>query len=114
MEIRKEWLKGYIDFILLSLLSHNNLYGYEMSKAIKKTSQDLFELKEGTLYPALKRMEQKEWIEGYWSESEGAARRKYYRITKAGQIELNDSRKEWIVLKAILEKFLEANQHEKN
>lgn len=107
MEIRKEWLKGYIDFIILSLLKGQNLYGYEMSKKIKKVSNDAFVLKEGTLYPALKRLEQKKLICGYWDDSNGAARRKYYRITDSGKSEFKSSQEEWLILKSVLVHFLE-------
>jgi PadR family transcriptional regulator, regulatory protein PadR len=114
VDIRKEWLKGYIDQIILSLLVGEDLYGYEMSKKMKEVSGDLFILKEGTLYPALKRLEQKQLIEGYWSDSEGAARRKYYRITQSGVLEFMSSQAEWLLLKQILTSFLEVNVHEKN
>ncbi|ALC90620.1 PadR family transcriptional regulator [Bacillus sp. FJAT-18017] len=114
MEIRKEWLKGYIDVIILSLLVDEDLYGYEMSKKMKKVSGNSFVLKEGTLYPALKRLETKLLIEGYWTDSEGAARRKYYRITSTGIEEFKSSQNEWLVLKNILQSFLEGNDHGKN
>jgi PadR family transcriptional regulator PadR len=114
VSIRKEWLKGYIDLIILSLLVDENLYGYEMSKKMKEVSGDLFVLKEGTLYPALKRLEIKQLIEGYWSDSEGAARRKYYRITQSGIQELTSSQSEWLVLKTIMGSFLEVNANGKD
>jgi len=107
VDIRKEWLKGYIDLIILSLLKVEDLYGYEMSKKMKEKSQGLFLLKDGTLYPALKRLEHNQYISGYWQDSEGAARRKYYRITQSGLEELQQSQKEWKQLKKILELFLE-------
>jgi PadR family transcriptional regulator PadR len=114
VEIRKEWLKGYIDLIILSLLINEDLYGYEMSKKMKEVSGDQFVLKDGTLYPALKRLEKKDLIEGYWSDSVAAARRKYYRITPAGIEEFKNSQKEWLVLKHILESFLEVDHGGKN
>lgn len=110
MDIRKEWLKGYIDLIILSLLVTEDLYGYEMAKKMKEKSQGLFHLKDGTLYPALKRVEQNQYISGYWQDSEGAARRKYYRITELGLQELKQSQKEWKQLKNILELFLEGDK----
>lgn len=107
MDIRREWLKGYIDLIILSLLTVEDLYGYEMAKKMKERSEGLFRLKDGTLYPALKRLEQNQYISGYWLDSEGAARRKYYRITESGLEELARSQEEWKQLKKILELFLE-------
>lgn len=114
LEIRKEWLKGYIDVIILSLLVDEDLYGYEMSKKMREVSGSIFVLKEGTLYPALKRLETKKLIEGYWSDSEGAARRKYYRITESGVGEFRRSQNEWLFLKKILKSFLEVNDNAKN
>jgi PadR family transcriptional regulator PadR len=107
LDIRKEWLKGYIDLIILSLLVVEDLYGYEMAKKMKERSEGLFQLKDGTLYPALKRLEHNQYISGYWQDSEGAARRKYYRITQSGIEELTRSQEEWKQLKKILELFLE-------
>ena len=108
MEIRKEWLKGYIDLIILNVLKEHDLYGYEMTKIIKDKSDGLFSLKEGTLYPALKRLESKDMIQGYWSQNSGeAARRKYYTITKDGLIVLEEAQIEWTFLKKIINVFLE-------
>lgn len=112
MDIRREWLKGYIDLIILSLLKGEDLYGYEMSKKMKEQSRGLFLLKDGTLYPALKRLENNQFISGYWQDSEGAARRKYYRITQLGLDELRQSQEEWKNLKKILEFFLEGDKNE--
>ena len=114
MEIRKEWLKGYIDVIILSLLVDKDLYGYEMTKKMKEVSGNKFILKDGTLYPALKRLETKKLINGYWSDSEGAARRKYYRITENGVKEVIKSQQEWLVIKNILMSFLEENDNAKS
>jgi PadR family transcriptional regulator, regulatory protein PadR len=113
LEIRKEWLKGYIDVIILSLLVDKDLYGYEMTKKMKEVSENKFILKDGTLYPALKRLETKKLITGYWSDSEGAARRKYYRITENGLKEFRSSQEEWLVIKSILISFLEVDDNAK-
>lgn len=88
-------MKGSIDILLLSLLAQQEMYGYEMVKTLKETSGDLYNMSEGTLYPALKRMEKKEWIESYWQESEGGNRRKYYRLTEDGRKELARKLDDW-------------------
>lgn len=59
-------MKGYIDGIVLSVLSKQDAYGYEISKMVHDETNGQFDLKEGTLYPALKRMEANGYIEGYW------------------------------------------------
>ncbi|GEN35992.1 PadR family transcriptional regulator [Aneurinibacillus danicus] len=91
----KEIMKGSIDILLLSLVAQREMYGYEMVKALKETSGDLYSMSEGTLYPALKRMEMKGWIESYWKETEGSSRRKYYRITEDGRKELKRKLRDW-------------------
>lgn len=108
MEINKEILKGYIDIILISLLRKKNMYGYELSKEILNISKNSFEIKEGTLYLALKRLEKGNYIESYWSdETSGGGRRKYYRIKELGIEYLETRKTEWIFFKEIIDKFLE-------
>jgi DNA-binding PadR family transcriptional regulator len=91
----KEIMKGSIDILLLSLIHRRDMYGYEMVKTLKEYSDDLYNMSEGTLYPALKRLENKAWIESYWGDSEGGGRRKYYRITQAGKNVLEKKLREW-------------------
>ncbi|WP_128893884.1 PadR family transcriptional regulator [Longirhabdus pacifica] len=91
----KEIMKGSIDILLLSLLARKDMYGYEMAKSLKENSNDNYIMSEGTLYPALKRLEKKEWIQSYWGDVERGGRRKYYRILASGKEELNKKMEEW-------------------
>lgn len=91
----KEMMKGSIDILLLSLLNKRDMYGYEMVKELKENSDELYNMSEGTLYPALKRMENKSWVQSYWENSESGGRRKYYRITESGKNELQKKLQEW-------------------
>lgn len=91
----KEIMKGSIDILLLSLVNRRDMYGYEMVKTLKDISNELYNMSEGTLYPALKRLENKEWLASYWESSESGGRRKYYRITEDGKQVLNKKLKEW-------------------
>ena len=88
-------MKGSIDILLLSLVNQRDMYGYEMVKTLKELSGDLYEMSEGTLYPALKRLENKGWLRSYWQSSETAGRRKYYQITKDGKRALGKKLKNW-------------------
>ncbi|KOR26126.1 PadR family transcriptional regulator [Clostridium sporogenes] len=107
MEIDKELLKGCIDTILICLLNTKDMYGYELVKAVKQVSEETFELKEGTLYLALKRLEKNNSIESYWGDGKsGGGRRKYYKITKIGKEYLHKKKEEWIFLNGIMNKFL--------
>ena len=94
MKINKELLKGSTSMLVLSLLENENMYGYQMIKELSRKSKELFELKEGTLYPILHALEQKNYIISYWDET-GAKKRKYYSITKDGKKYLKEKKEEW-------------------
>lgn len=106
MEIEKEMLKGYIDLIILSLLYKEDLYGYELGKRVKEQTRNSFELKEGTLYLAFKRLEKSELITSYWGDESIGGRRKYYQLLPAGRKHLIAKKKEWEHLKKIIDLFL--------
>lgn len=90
----REIMKGSIDILLLNLLAGRDMYGYEMVKELKEKSDALYNMGEGTLYPALKRMEKKDWLQSYWTETENG-RRKYYQITDDGSLILEKKLQEW-------------------
>ena len=91
----KEIMKGSIDILLLSLLNKRDMYGYEIVKTLKENSNELYNMSEGTLYPALKRLENKEWLQSYWGSSDSGGRRKYYKITQDGKKVLDKKLREW-------------------
>lgn len=106
MEIDKEMIKGYIESIILCLLKGEDLYGYEISKRIKSISKENFEIKEGTLYVVLKRLEKNNLIYPYWDDTEsGGGRRRYYKITDKGINYLNTKKREWTFFKSIVDMF---------
>lgn len=91
----KEIKKGSIDILIISLIAKRDMYGYEIAKTIKDKSNNLYEMGEGTLYSALKRLEKNDTLEFYWGDSESGARRKYYRITDTGKKVLEEKMNEW-------------------
>ncbi len=108
MDIDKEMLKGYIDSIILSVLEKERMYGYELSKKIRALSNESFEIKEGTLYVVLKRLENKGLVTTEWGDEINiGARRKYYNITSAGTQYLKAQKLKWKHFKNILEIFFE-------
>ena len=94
MKLNKELLKGSTNMLVLSLLEEKNMYGYEMIKELTIKSENIFEFKEGTLYPILHNLEEKNYITSYWDET-GAKKRKYYTITKQGKKHLKEKKEEW-------------------
>lgn len=96
MKINKELVKGSSDVLILSVLKHNDLYGYKITRDIQALSNDIFTLGEGTLYPVLHKLEKQKLLTSYWQEV-GGRRRKYYSITIAGKKMLQEKKKEWKV-----------------
>jgi len=108
MEIDKEAIKGYVESIILSLLKNEDLYGYEIAKRVRNTSKDTFEIKEGTLYVVLKRLENQNLLSPYWDDTErGGGRRRYYKITDEGIEYLLRKKEEWVFFKNIMDIFFE-------
>ena len=112
MEVKKEVLKGHIDTLILSLLQNKDMYGYEIAKVVREKSNEQFEMKEGTLYLSLKRLEQNKWIESYWGDEQGpGGRRKYYKITPSGIEGFDEKRKEWQFVKQLIDTFIDGGNN---
>jgi PadR family transcriptional regulator, regulatory protein PadR len=107
MRIRTELMKGNLPLLVLSLLSKEDMYGYEISKRISVGSNDLINLKEGSLYPALHLLEKNDFVTGYWVPQEGKPSRRYYRITPKGQQELAYEKENWREFTSAVGRILE-------
>ncbi len=90
---RSQLLKGVLDLCLLSLISEEPSYGYEMVEKMKK--KGLEPVAEGSIYPLLTRLQKNGYVEGYMVEAAGGTRRKYYRVLPAGEERLAEGREEW-------------------
>ena len=87
-------LNGMLETLILEVVSAGDSYGYEITQTVLARSEGRMELKEGSLYPALHRLERQKLVDSYWTEHDGR-RRKYYRLTTAGKKALAARRKEW-------------------
>jgi PadR family transcriptional regulator, regulatory protein PadR len=105
LKLSKELLKGTTGTLILTLLAIKPLYGYEMIKDLERTSEGVFALKEGTLYPILHAMESEHWVESYWTEVDGR-KRKYYSIMDEGRKRLNEKKAEWLVFRRAVDSVL--------
>jgi PadR family transcriptional regulator, regulatory protein PadR len=90
-----ELRRGTLELVLLHLLAEQERYGYELTAELAARSGGAYELKEGTLYPVLYRLEKAGRVEPYWATQERGVPRKYYRITAGGRAELDRQRREW-------------------
>ena len=95
MNYGRELLKGSTDSLLLCLVSYQPTYGYQIIKELEKRSQGYFKFKEGTLYPALHRLEKAGLIQGKWQKLPSGQERRYYYITQKGQKTLVERLAAW-------------------
>jgi PadR family transcriptional regulator PadR len=95
MTPRPDLLPGTLDMLILRTLQRDALHGWAISERIQEISQDVLEINQGSLYPALHRLEHSGWIEAEWAVSELGRRAKYYRLTAAGRRQLAVETREW-------------------
>ena len=107
MSIASDLIRGHTDTIILAYLIQKDSYGYKINKAIREKTNDLYELKEATLYTAFKRLEENGNISSYWGDETSGARRKYYSITKDGINTYHRLKEEWKVAKQLIDKLIE-------
>jgi len=88
-------LRGTFDLLILKALSWGPLHGYGVARQIEDATGDALEVGEGTLYPALHRLEERGWIAATWGTSENNRRAKFYALTKAGRAQLSVETKNW-------------------
>ncbi|AYA75733.1 PadR family transcriptional regulator [Robertmurraya sp. FSL R5-0851] len=107
----RELVKGSTSLLLLQLLEERDMYGYELVKELENRSGNEFSVKEGTLYPALHKLEKQEYIECYWKEQEKGPARKYYKITEAGKEMLLEKTREWNDFVSVMNKMMGRKKH---
>jgi transcriptional regulator len=92
---RPDLLQGTLDMLILKVLSHESTHGFGICQRIQKWSDDVLSVGEGSLYPALYRLQDNGWIESAWGQSENNRRAKYYKLTKAGRKQLEAESRDW-------------------
>jgi PadR family transcriptional regulator, regulatory protein PadR len=93
--MKSELLHGTLEVIVLKTLSWGPMHGYGIGRWIEQLSKGALKIDEGSLYPALYRLEKKGWIESEWGLSEKNRRAKYYRLTDEGERELREGQRIW-------------------
>jgi len=102
-----EVLQGTLDLIVLKTLdAMGSLHGYGIAVRIQQVSEDLVKLNQGTLYPALLRLEQRGWISSKWGVSENNRKAKFYSLTRAGRRQLTTEAETWERMAGVIERLL--------
>lgn len=92
---KTELLQGTLDLLILKTLSTGPMHGYAIAQRIQLCSDDLLMVEEGSLYPALYRMEEKGWIAAEWGKSQNNRRAKFYSLTRSGRAQLGEEVELW-------------------
>jgi DNA-binding PadR family transcriptional regulator len=112
MNLSADLLRGYTDSIILARLREGESYGYRINQAVNAISGGSFEMKEATLYTAFRRLESAGLIVSRWGDEATGARRRYYRLTEAGQNRLREDLAGWEDTKHLLDLLLKEDDHE--
>jgi transcriptional regulator len=109
MEPRKtDLLQGTLDLLVLKTLAHEPQHGYGIAQKILLMSRQVLEVQQGSLYPALHRLERKGMVKSEWRESDAGRMAKFYSLTKAGRKHLADEREQWARYASAINWVLEA------
>ena len=92
---QNEMLKGTLDMMILRTLASGDAHGHTIAKVIEHTSEDLLEVEQGSLYPALHRLEDRRWVSSYWGVSKNNRKAKFYRLTPEGRKQLVRETSRW-------------------
>jgi PadR family transcriptional regulator, regulatory protein PadR len=108
MPSKTELLQGTLDVLILTTLANEPMHGWGISQRIQQVSQDVLQINQGSLYPALYRLESKGWIRSHWGNSENNRRAKFYELTRSGRRQLAEETEGWERFVAAVGRVLEA------
>src|SRR5262247_2671776 len=105
---RTDLMQGTLELLILKTLSRDPMHGYGIAQRIHEAVDDLLRVEDGSLYPALYRMEERGWIKSEWGVSENNRRAKFYKLTKTGQKQLEAQRANWNRISKAVTRILQA------
>lgn len=108
MSADPDLMRGTLNTILLKTISHGAMYGYQICKRVNAQTDGHFDLREGSLYPALHRLEKDGLLKSFWEKTDAGRRRKYYEITEKGKTVLQAKHVEWQAFSLAVERVLGA------
>jgi PadR family transcriptional regulator, regulatory protein PadR len=104
-----ELLQGTLDLLILKAVNLEPLHGLGIARRIEQVTRSTFQVKPGSLFPALHRIEEQGWLTSYWGESENRRKAKYYKLTASGRRHLENEKKRWQRISLAIGQALEAN-----
>jgi len=104
---RAELLQGTLDLLILRTLSRGPMHGWGVSQRIGELSQDVLKVHQGSLYPALYRLQRRGWVASEWGASDNNRRARFYRLTPSGQRRLETERENWERMRGAVARILQ-------
>lgn len=105
---RSDLLQGTLDMLILKIVALGPVHGYGISQRIRQVSREVLQVQQGSLYPALHRLEKRGWLLAEWGESENGREAKFYRLSAKGRKQLADEEENWRRLSKAVGLILEA------
>jgi PadR family transcriptional regulator, regulatory protein PadR len=105
---KSDLLQGTLDMLILKTVALEPMHGWGISQRIQQTSSGVLNVNQGSLYPALYRLEDQGWIASEWGSSENNRQAKYYKLTRAGRKQLDEETANWQRLSAAIDQILQA------
>jgi PadR family transcriptional regulator PadR len=106
--IKNEILQGTLDLMILKVLDLEPMHGFGISQRLAQISQEVFRVNQGSLYPALHRLEEKGWIESEWQVTENNRKAKVYTLARAGRKQLQQEKEQWQSVSAAIARVLQS------
>jgi PadR family transcriptional regulator, regulatory protein PadR len=103
-------VQGTLDLLILKTISLGPKHGWAIAKRIHQMSADVLQVQQGSLYPALHRLEQQGWVKAHWNETEGGRKAKFYSLTGAGRTQLEKELAQWDRLSAAIDLVVQTSQ----
>lgn len=107
---KSDFLKGSLDMLILKIVNQGSIHGYAISQRLQQISREYFQIPQGSLYPALHRLEDRGWIDAEWKLSETGREAKFYSLTRKGQKQLEAEIAHWERFSGAVALILRANE----
>ncbi|HEY0101248.1 MAG TPA: PadR family transcriptional regulator [Pyrinomonadaceae bacterium] len=105
---KADLLQGTLDMLILKALSVGALHGYGVGQQIEQMAEDMLKVEEGSLYPALYRLEERGWIKSEWGKSDNNRRARFYTLTRTGRRQLGVEEEHWRLMVLAIDKVMQA------
>ena len=105
--IRSDLLRGTLDLLILKTLTLEPMHGWGIARRIRQLSRDVFDVNQGSLYPALRRLQRKGWVSSEWRVTDNHRRARYYTLTTIGQRQLGQEEEQWALSSSAVNRVLE-------